>query len=138
VAASPGGAWSPRIDLVFRFWQCDKENHGWREGLPLTVSAKFRSRGPGLHPPVKSAPNEKRILPLPVRRHPTHRIGRYKTTIRPKRPLADASASETRTSKSTARADDLTGLTGTTGHDALIGMFPALPITTVSSRFPNA
>jgi hypothetical protein len=36
----------PRIDLVFRFWQCDKENHGWREGLPLTVSAKFRSRGP--------------------------------------------------------------------------------------------
>jgi len=37
---------SPRIDLVFRFWQCDKENHGWREGLPLTVAAKFRSRGP--------------------------------------------------------------------------------------------
>jgi len=23
---------SPRIDLVFRFWQCDKKNHGWREG----------------------------------------------------------------------------------------------------------
>jgi len=36
----------PGVDLVFRFWQCDKENHGWREGLPLTVSAKFRSRGP--------------------------------------------------------------------------------------------
>jgi hypothetical protein len=24
------------------------------------------------------------------------------------------------------------------GEDALIGMFPALPITTVSLRFPNA
>jgi hypothetical protein len=32
-----------RIGLVFGLWQCDKENHGWREGLPLTVSAKFRS-----------------------------------------------------------------------------------------------
>ena len=28
---------SPRDDLVFRLWQCDKENHGWREGPPLTV-----------------------------------------------------------------------------------------------------
>jgi hypothetical protein len=23
---------SPRIELVFGLWQCDKENHGWREG----------------------------------------------------------------------------------------------------------
>ena len=28
---------SPRVDLVFRLWQCDKENHGWREGPPQTV-----------------------------------------------------------------------------------------------------
>ena len=28
---------SPRVDVVFCFWQCDKENHGWREGPPLTV-----------------------------------------------------------------------------------------------------
>jgi len=27
----------PAACLVFRFWQCDKENHGWREGPPLTV-----------------------------------------------------------------------------------------------------
>jgi hypothetical protein len=27
----------PRVDLVFLLWQCDKENHGWREGPPLTV-----------------------------------------------------------------------------------------------------
>ena len=37
---------SPRIDVVFRVWQCDKENHGWREGPPLTVALpKFRSAG---------------------------------------------------------------------------------------------
>jgi hypothetical protein len=28
---------SPRDDVVFRLWQCDKENHGWCEGPPLTV-----------------------------------------------------------------------------------------------------
>jgi hypothetical protein len=37
---------SPRVDVVFRLWQCDKENHGWREGPPLTGSLpKFRSAG---------------------------------------------------------------------------------------------
>ena len=29
--------------LVLRLWQCDKKNHGWREGRPPTVAAKFRS-----------------------------------------------------------------------------------------------
>src|SRR6266851_6620766 len=28
---------SPRVGLVFRLWQCDKENHGWPEGRPQTV-----------------------------------------------------------------------------------------------------
>jgi len=28
---------SPRVDVVFSLWRCDKENHGWREGPPLTV-----------------------------------------------------------------------------------------------------
>jgi hypothetical protein len=28
---------SPRVDVVFWFRQCDKENHGWCEGPPLTV-----------------------------------------------------------------------------------------------------
>jgi hypothetical protein len=27
----------PRVDVVFYLWQCDKDNHGWREGPPLTV-----------------------------------------------------------------------------------------------------
>jgi hypothetical protein len=36
---------SPRVDVVFRLWQCDKENHGWREGPPRPFPAKFRSAG---------------------------------------------------------------------------------------------
>jgi hypothetical protein len=28
---------SPRVDVVFSLWQCDKENHGWREGPPVTA-----------------------------------------------------------------------------------------------------
>src|SRR5215471_17693886 len=45
---------SPRIGLVFCRRQCDKENHGWREGPPLTESwLEFRSVE-GLHPPDKS------------------------------------------------------------------------------------
>ena len=26
------------VDVVFRLWQCDKKNQGWREGPPLTVA----------------------------------------------------------------------------------------------------
>jgi hypothetical protein len=37
---------SPRFDVVFCFWQCDKKNHGWREGSPVTVLCQsFRSAG---------------------------------------------------------------------------------------------
>jgi hypothetical protein len=37
---------SPRVDVVFRLWQCDKENHGWCEGPPVTVLCQsFRSAG---------------------------------------------------------------------------------------------
>ena len=37
---------SPRVDVVFRIWECDKENHGWREGPPVTVLCQsFRSAG---------------------------------------------------------------------------------------------
>ena len=37
---------SPRVDVVFRLWECDKENHGWREGPPVTVLwQRFRSAG---------------------------------------------------------------------------------------------
>lgn len=30
----------PRLDVVICGLQCDKENHGWREGPPLTVACK--------------------------------------------------------------------------------------------------
>src|ERR1035441_503662 len=59
----------PRIDLVFRFGQCDKENHGWREGPPLTVPARHRSVK-GLHPPGITVSNEIRILPSAATRPP--------------------------------------------------------------------
>jgi hypothetical protein len=36
----------PRVDVVFRLWQCNKDNHGWREGPPLTVLCQsLRSAG---------------------------------------------------------------------------------------------
>jgi hypothetical protein len=37
---------SPRVDVVLRFRQCDKENHGWREGpADDRRLLKFRSAG---------------------------------------------------------------------------------------------
>jgi hypothetical protein len=32
IAAAGDPMESSRIDVVFRLWQCDKKNHGWREG----------------------------------------------------------------------------------------------------------
>jgi hypothetical protein len=73
-----------RVDVVFRLWQCDKKNQGWREGPPLTVPCQSFDLLPGLHPPVKSVSIEKRIL-LYVGRREAHNqnFGRFKTTIRP-------------------------------------------------------
>jgi hypothetical protein len=35
------------VDVVFRLWQCDKKNQGWREGPPLTVPCQsFDLLGP--------------------------------------------------------------------------------------------
>src|ERR1039458_8816064 len=64
----------PRIGLVIGLWQCDKENHGWREGLPLTVAAKFRSEDPAFTLPVKTVSNEKRILLSIAGRHPSTQL----------------------------------------------------------------
>ena len=54
----------PRDDVVFRLWQCDKENHGWREGPPLTVPAKVSICWPGLHPPGKISFERKKNTPV--------------------------------------------------------------------------
>jgi|ERR1700738_5046028 hypothetical protein len=53
--------------VAFSLGQCDKKNHGWREGLPLTAPCQV-STVTGLHPPGKSMSNEKRILPSAFRR----------------------------------------------------------------------
>jgi hypothetical protein len=62
----------PGSDLSSGPGQCDKKNHGWREGPPLTVSLlEFRSVE-GLHPPGIFNSNEKRILPSAVIRKRMH------------------------------------------------------------------
>jgi hypothetical protein len=37
---------SPRVDVLFRLWQCDKENHDCREGPPVTrlISCRHPNR----------------------------------------------------------------------------------------------
>ena len=73
------------VDVVFRLWQCDKENHGWCEGPPLTVLCQsFRSAGRAFTLPAKSVSNEKRITLCAAGGEPlTQNIGRFKTTNRP-------------------------------------------------------
>jgi hypothetical protein len=57
----------PRDDVVFRLWQCDKENHGWREGPPLTVPCQsFDLLGRAFTLATKSASNEKEYYLAPT------------------------------------------------------------------------
>jgi hypothetical protein len=44
---------SPRAGVVFRLGQCDKENHGWREGPSLTVPCESFDLLPGPSPSGK-------------------------------------------------------------------------------------
>src|SRR5690242_17820949 len=53
IAAAGNSTELPRIELVFRFGQCDNENHGWCEGPPPTVACEVPICWPGLHPPGK-------------------------------------------------------------------------------------
>jgi hypothetical protein len=48
----------PRVDVVFRLWQCDKENHGRREGRPGPSLASF-DLVTGLHSPGKVSSEQK-------------------------------------------------------------------------------
>ena len=90
-----------RVDVAFRLWQCDKENHGWREGPPRPFPAKVSICWPGLHPPAKSVSNKKRILLSVGEREPSLRtlagikglVGNNPALIAyhwPLRPLCDA------------------------------------------------
>jgi len=80
VARGPAG--SPRFDVVFRLWQCDKENHGWREGPPVTLLCQsFRSAGRAFNLRLNQFRTKTRILLCVVGCHPTPNIGRFKTTF---------------------------------------------------------
>jgi hypothetical protein len=74
----------PRNDVVFRLWQCDKENHGWREGPPLTVPCQSFDllAGPSLSR-QKSATNEKKNTAFRRSSRPlTQNIGRFFSVMR--------------------------------------------------------
>ena len=73
---------SPRVDVVFRLWQCDKENHGWREGPPVTVLCQsFRSAGRAFTLRLNQFRTKKKNTALRCRPQPlTQNIGRFKTT----------------------------------------------------------
>jgi hypothetical protein len=43
--------------------QCDKENHGWCEGPPLTLAWKRLDLLPGLHPPGIKIQTKKNTAP---------------------------------------------------------------------------
>jgi hypothetical protein len=74
----------PRNDVVFRLWQCDKENHGWREGPPLTVPCQSFDLLAGPSPSRQNQLRTKKEYSFapPGARVSNQNIGRFKTTIR--------------------------------------------------------
>ena len=85
---------SPRLDVVFRLWQCDNKNHGWREGPPVTVLCQsLRSAGRAFTLRLNQISNEKRIqLCVAGCQTFTQSIGRLSPTNRPddRRKLSNA------------------------------------------------
>jgi len=82
-------AGSLRVDVVFRLRQCDKENHGWREGPPVTVLCQsFRSGGRAFTLRLNQFRTKTRIRLYVVGRQPTRNISQFKTTIQTKVPVA--------------------------------------------------
>ena len=75
----------PRDDVVFRLWQCDKENHGWREGPPLTVPRQSFDLLAGPSPSRQNQLRTKKeyFTALIAALLLSQNIGRFKTTIRP-------------------------------------------------------
>jgi len=68
----------PGLDVVFCLWQCDKDNHGWREGPPLTVPCQSFDLLDGPSPSGKVSLERKKNTAF--RRSPralTQNIGRF-------------------------------------------------------------
>jgi hypothetical protein len=74
----------PRNDVVFRLWQCDKENHGWREGPPLTVPCQSFDLLAGPSPSRQNQLRTKKEYSFasPGARASNQNIGQFKTTMR--------------------------------------------------------
>jgi hypothetical protein len=70
----------PGVNVVFVVRQCDKKNHGWREGPPLTVACEVSICWPGLHPPGKVSIQTKKeyCFPLPAASSPLRTLAGYK------------------------------------------------------------
>src|SRR5580698_428132 len=81
-AAIAAGLQSPRVGVVFRLRQCDKENQGWREGPPLTVACQSFDLPAGPSPSGKFKFERKKNTAFsgPPRAF-TQNIGRFKTAI---------------------------------------------------------
>jgi hypothetical protein len=76
---------SPRVDVVFCIWQCDKENHGWREGPPVTVLCQsFRSAGRAFTLRLNQFERKQEYCLVLFPATPTQNIGRFKSVIRPR------------------------------------------------------
>jgi hypothetical protein len=60
----------PRLPVVFCFWQCDKKNHGWCEGPPVTgLCQSFRSAGRAFtlrHNQSRTKPYDRNAWPPPL------------------------------------------------------------------------
>ncbi len=75
---------SPRVDVVFCIWQCDKENHGWREGPPVTVLCQsFRSAGRAFTLRLNQFERKQEYCLVLFPATPTQNIGRFKSVIQP-------------------------------------------------------
>jgi hypothetical protein len=78
-AAIAAGLQSPRVGVVFRLRQCDKENQGWREGPPLTVACQSFDLPAGPSPSVFKLERKKNTAFSGSPRALTQNIGRFKT-----------------------------------------------------------
>ena len=73
----------PRDDVVFRLWQCDKENHGWREGPPLTGPCQSFDLLAGPSPSRQNQLRTKKEYCFPAfAATPAQNIGRFFGVIR--------------------------------------------------------
>jgi hypothetical protein len=71
---------SPRVGVVFRLWQCDKDNHGWREGPPRPSLPSFDLlTGPSPSGKVSFERKKNTAFRWRTRALPQN-IGRYKRT----------------------------------------------------------